>query len=166
MAVTVNVYDQAATVFAQGLANIDGTNNGLGAISAGDTYATFKVALFNNFPDTKFVSTHTVFSDLAANGSTEITTNGVPAGGVIITNPEIVTTGGNDAYFDADDFTVTASGGDITANYGVLYRTATTEDNVDRLLLHIDFGQEETAANTTQFKIVWSASGIFSFVVA
>ena len=98
-------------------------------------------------------------------GLTEVSNAGYTAGGVALTNVTVAQSG-NDAIFDADDFSVTATGAAISAYGAILYRAAFAADNNDRPLLHFNFGGVETAADGTDFKIVWSASGIFSFIVA
>lgn len=159
MAVTVNVYNQAAGLFAQGLVNIDGPS------SATDVFSAFKVALYTDINPT-FTATDTTLAQFTATGVTEVVNPNYTAGGNALVNP-VITAAGNDATFDADDFSVTASGSDIQAGCALLYRTSyATVDAVDRPLLLLTFGGTETASAGTDFKIVWSANGIFSFVVA
>ena len=163
MAITVSTYDNAATIFAQGLAAVQG-NAGSGAITSTESsYATFKINLYTGTPT--FTSTHATLAEVDA-ANTQAT-GGSWSGGVALTNPQIYKTG-NDAYLDADDFDYVASGSDLSATCALLYLDQLNRpyDLVDRPLLFIDFGQTETAATGTSFKIVWSSQGIFSFVVA
>ena len=67
----------------------------------------------------------------------------------------------NDAMFDANDATWTASGGTITASYARLYNST---DGTP--LAFIDFGGSESAGDATDFKLIWNTSGIFTFTVA
>jgi hypothetical protein len=63
----------------------------------------------------------------------------------------------------ADDVTLTASGGSITASFGVIYNDT---DANDPPLAFIDFDGSQSAGAGTDFKIIWDANGIFSFTVA
>lgn len=142
MAVTISLYDHTALRFANG-SNV-----------AGDTY---KLKLLTA---ATFDATHTT---LAATGGTEVangngyTTGGATLGGVAITQS------GNDAKFDANDVTWTASGGSIVASYGILYNDTDTDDPP---VAFINFDGSQTAGDGTDFKVIWNASGIVTFTVA
>lgn len=143
MAVTISLYNHTAKLFA------DGSN------AVGDTY---KVKLLTA---ATFDATNTT---LAATGGTETTgANGYTTGGQALTGVAVTTVTTNDAKFDADDLTWSASGGSIAAAYGILYNDSDTDDPP---LAFIDFDGTETAGSGTDFKIVWNASGIFTFTVA
>ncbi len=142
MAVTVSLYNHTAKRFA------DGSN------AVGDIY---KVMLCSA---ATFNATNTTLAGIT---KTEISGNGYTAGGATLTNVVVNTVTTNDAAFDADDATWTASGGAITASYGILYNDT---DANDPPLALIDFDGSQSAGDTTQFKIVWNASGIFTFTVA
>lgn len=142
MAVTVSVYNHTAARFASG------------ANAAGDTY---KVKLLTA---ATFDATHTT---LTATGGTEATTGtGYSAGGATLANVAVTTVTTNDAKFDADDVTWTASGGAITASYAILYNDTDTDDPP---VAFIDFGGSESASDGTDFLLVWNASGIFTWTV-
>lgn len=142
MAVTISLYNHTAKLFA------DGSN------AAADTY---KVKLLTA---ATFDATHTT---LAATGGTEVANaNGYTTGGAALTNVAVTTVTTNDAKFDADDASWTASGGSITASYGILYNDTDTNDPP---LAFIDFGGSQSAGSGTDFKLVWNASGIFTFTV-
>lgn len=157
MAVTVSVYNQAASLFAQGAMNSAGT------FTQPETADTFKVALYTNSPATTPTLSDVNMSSLTGT-YTEVSNGGYTAGGKTLTGVT-VTQSSNDATFDADDPSWTAVTNPISATYAILYRASKTGDLVNRPLLFIDFGQTETAAAATDFKIVWATSGIFSFVV-
>ena len=143
MAVTISLYNHTAARFA------DGSN------AVGDTYKAklLTVATFD--------ATHTT---LAATGGTEATTGtGYTAGGAALTGVAVTTVTTNDAKFDANDVTWTASGGAITASYAILYNDT---DSNDPPVAFIDFGASESAGDGTDFKLIWNASGIFTFTVA
>lgn len=143
MAVTISVYNHTAAKFADG------------SFAVGDTY---KVKLLTA---ATFDATNTT---LAATGGTEVAgANGYTTGGQSLANVAVSTVTTNDAKFDADDVTWTASGGNLTASYGILFNDT---DANDPPLAFIDFGGSQTAGDGTQFKIVWNASGIFTFTVA
>jgi len=143
VAVTITLYNHSAARFASG------------ANSSSDTY---KVKLLTA---ATFDASHTT---LAATGGTEVASaNGYTAGGAALANVAVTTITTNDAKFDADDVTWTASGGSITASYAILYNDTDVDDPP---VAFIDFGASESAGDTTQFKIIWNGSGIFTWTVA
>ena len=140
---TISLYNHTAKLFA------DGSN------AVADTY---KVMLCTA---ATFSAANTT---LAGVTKTEVASgNGYTTGGATLANVTVTTVTTNDAVFDADDATWTASGGSITASYGILYNDT---DANDPPLAFIDFGGSQSAGDTTQFKVVWNASGIVSFTVA
>lgn len=143
MPVTISLYNHTAKLFA------DGSN------AAADTY---KVRLMSA---ATFNATHTT---LAATSGTEVANgNGYTTGGATLAGVTVATTTTNDATFDANDVTWSASGGSISAVAAILYNSTDTNSPP---LAFIDFGGTETAGDGTDFKIVWNASGIFTFTVA
>jgi len=143
VAVTISLYNHTASRFASG------------ANAVGDTY---KVKLLTA---ATFNATHTT---LAGTGGTEAATGtGYTAGGAALTNVAVTTVTTNDAKFDADDVTWTASGGAITASYGILYNSTDADDPP---VAFIDFDGSQSAGDGTDFLIVWNASGIFTWTVA
>jgi hypothetical protein len=157
VAVTVSVYNQAAALFAQGAINAAGT------FTQPETADKYKVALYTNIA-APFTAADVSLAALTGGTYTEVVNSGYTAGGLELTGVT-VTQSANDATLDANDASWTATGAAIDAAFAILYRKSKTGDLIDRPLLHINFGQTETAAAGTDFKIVWSASGIFSFVV-
>lgn len=143
MAVTISLYNHTALRFANG------------ANAVGDTY---KVKLLSA---ATFDASHTT---LAGTGGTEATTGtGYTAGGATLGNVAVTTVTTNDAQFDADDVTWSASGGSIAAAYAIIYNDSDTDDPP---VAFIDFDGSQSAGDGTDFKIVWNASGIFTFTVA
>lgn len=143
MPASISVYNHTAKLFA------DGSN------AAADSY---KVMLCTA---ATFDATNTT---LAGVTKTEVANgNGYTTGGVALTNVAVTTVTTNDAKFDADDASWLASGASITASYGILYNDT---DANDPPLAFIDFGGSQTAGDGTNFLVVWSASGIFTFTVA
>lgn len=140
---TISIYNHTARRFA------DGSN------AAGDTY---KVRLMSA---ATFNATHTT---LAATSGTEVANgNGYTTGGATLSGVTVTTTTTNDATFDASDVTWSASGGSIQAVAAIIYNDTDTDDPP---LAFIDFGGTETADSGSDFKLVWNASGIFTFTVA
>jgi hypothetical protein len=143
VAVTISLYNHTAKLFA------DGSN------AAADTY---KVALYTA---ATFDATNTT---LAGVTKTEVAGSfGYTTGGQALTGVAVTTVTTNDAKFDANDATWSASGGAITASYAILYNDT---DANDPPIAFIDFGGSESAGDGTDFKIIWNASGIFTFTVA
>jgi hypothetical protein len=143
MTVTVSLYNHTTQRFANG------------SNSVSDTY---KLKLLTA---ATFTATHTT---LAATGGTEVANgNGYTTGGQALTSVVVSTVTTNDASLDADDVTWSASGGAITASFGILYNDT---DSNDPPVAFIDFGGSETAADGTSFIVVWNASGILTFTVA
>lgn len=143
MAVTISLYNHTSARFASG------------ANAVGDTY---KVKLLTA---ATFDATHTT---LAATGGTEASTGtGYTAGGATLTNVAVTTVTTNDAKFDADDASWTASGGPVTASFAIIYNDT---DVNDPPVAFIDFDGSQSAGDGTDFLIVWNASGIFTWTVA
>ena len=142
MAVTISLYNHTAARFASG------------ANAVGDTY---KVKLLTA---ATFDAAHTT---LAATGGTEASNTGYTAGGATLANVAVTTVTTNDAKFDADDVTWTATGAALEAAYAIIYNDSDADDPP---VAFIDFGATEGAGDGTDFKIVWNASGIFTFTVA
>jgi hypothetical protein len=142
VAVTISVYNHTARLFASG------------ANAAADTYKAMLCTAAT------FDATNTTLAGIT---KTEASGNGYTAGGATLANVAVTTTTTNDATFDADDATWTASGGSIAASYAILYNAT---DSGSPPLAFIDFGGSESAGDGTQFKLTWNASGIFSFTVA
>lgn len=143
MAVTISLYNHTAKLFA------DGSN------LAADTY---KLKLYAS---ATFTASDTT---LAGVTGTEATTGtGYTAGGQALANVAVTTVTTNDAKFDADDVTWTASGGSIDAAFGIIYNDT---DLNDPPIAFINFDGTQSAGDGTDFKVVWNANGIFTFTVA
>jgi len=143
MAVTISLYNHTAKLFAEG------------SNASGDTY---KLKLYAS---ATFAATDTTLAGIT--GTEATTGTGYTAGGQALANVAITTVTTNDAKFDADDVTWTASGGSIAAAYGVIYNDT---DANDPPIAFIDFDGTQTAGDGTDFKVVWNANGIFTFTVA
>jgi hypothetical protein len=142
MAVTISLFNHTARRFA------DGAN------AATDTYKVL-LATAATFDATATTLAGITYTETASG-------NGYTTGGVALTNVAVTTVSTNGAKFDADDATWTASSGPITASYAILYNDS---DANDPPVAFIDFGQEESAGDSTDFLIVWDSNGIFTWTV-
>lgn len=142
MAVTISLFNHTAKRFASG------------ENAVGDTY---RVKLYSS---TTFDAAATTLASVT--GTEASTGTGYTAGGAALTNVTVTVETTNDAKFDADDVTWTASGGPIAAAFGVIYNDTDADDPP---LAYIDFDGLQSAGDGTDFKIVWNASGIFTFTV-
>ncbi len=143
MAVTISLYNHTARLFAAG------------ENAEGDTY---KVKLYST---ATFAAADTTLVGIT--GTEATTGTGYVAGGETLANVSVTTVTTNDAKFDADDVTWTAAGGSITAAFAVIYNDT---DANDPPIAFIDFDGTQSAGDTTDFKVVWNANGIFTFTVA
>lgn len=142
MAATISLYNHTSARFA----------NGSNAV--GDTY---KVKLLTA---ATFNATHTT---LTATGGTEVANgNGYTTGGATLGSVAVTTVTTNDAKFNADDASWTASGGPIAAEFAIIYNDTDTDDPP---VAFIDFDGSQSAADGTDFLIVWNANGIFTWTV-
>ena len=143
MAVTISLYDHTAKRFA------DGSN------STSDTY---KLMLCSA---ATFTAANTTLASIT---KTELSNgNGYTTGGATLSGVTVTQTG-NDAAFDANDVTFTASGGSIgPAAYAILYNDTDTNSPP---VAFIDMDGNQTAGVGTDFKVIWNASGIVTFTVA
>jgi hypothetical protein len=140
---TVSVYNHTTKLFAEA------------SNAPADTY---KLMLCTS---ATFTATDTTLAGIT---KTEVANgNGYTTGGAALTNVAVTTVTTNDAKFDADDVTWTASGAALSAAKAILYNDT---DANDPPLAMIDFGGTETAGDGTDFIVTWSASGIFTFSVA
>jgi len=144
MAVTITLYNHTAKLFG------DGSN------LAADSY---KVKLYSALTPNV---THTTLASVDAGGTEATAGTGYTAGGQVLASVAVTTVTTNDAMFDATDASWTASGGTVSASHAVIFNDT---DANDPPLAYIDFGGTQTAGAGTDFKILWNASGIFTFTV-
>lgn len=142
MAVTIQNYNKMVEYLGDNTIDMDGD--------------TFKGELYNSTHT--FTAADTQRSDIVANALA--TANGYTNPGQNLTTPTWVESGGT-VTFDAADQVWTASGGSIgPARHMVIY-SDTASAPVDALMLNINFGQDETAGDGTDFRVNFNASGIF-----
>ena len=123
------------------------------------TYTTIKCMLLNN--SATFTAADAALTTVTNAGAYQVSGYGWTAGGITLSNVAVTTVTTNDAKLDADDISVTASGGSIGPAYkAVLYDDT---DASDFPIAFIDFDGAQEAGDTTDFKIIWNASGIITF---
>ena len=110
-----------------------------------------------------FDAADTTKTDAESGGTQLSTANGYTQDSKTLANVAVTTVTTNDAKFDADDVTWTASGGSIAAMGALIYDDTDTNDPP---VAWIDFDGTQTAGDGTDFKILWNASGIVTFTVA
>ncbi len=127
----------------------------------------FKIEMYNDTHT--FVSTETaranIVADIIAAG------NGYTATGDVVS--VTWTTAGADPSTQTWDVpadqTWSASGGPIPASgnarHAVIYDDTSVTPAVDLLVCNIDFGQNESAGDGTDFKITFHANGIFTITI-
>jgi hypothetical protein len=145
MAVTISLYNHTAAKFADG------------SFAVGDSYV---INLYTAFT---FDATATTKAG-AESGATQVSTAfGYTQNAKTLTGVTVTTVTTNDATFDAGDVTWTASGGSITASHALIYNDT---DANDPPVAYITLDGSQSAGDTTEFKIIWNASGIVTFTVA
>jgi hypothetical protein len=141
MPVSVTVYDHTPARFLSG------------ANAVGDSY---KINLYSTLPANATATTKAA----AESGATQISTaNGYTQDTKTLTSVAVTTVTTNDAKFDADDVSWTASGGSIAAAFAMVYNDTDTDDPP---VFRIDFDGTITATTGVPFVIEWNASGIFT----
>ena len=121
---------------------------------------TLRAMLLDN--TASFLATDATLVAVAGSGhAKEVDGSGWTTGGETLTGVAVTIVTTNDAMLDADDIVVTASGSPIGPAYACVIYDDT--DASDAPLVYIDFGAAQTAGDTTDFKIVFHASGIISF---
>jgi len=121
---------------------------------------TFKVMLVHGYT---FDDDHDEKTDL---GAVELANgNGYTTGGVALSGLTWDFDSGNNlTKWDADDVSLTASGGSLgPARGAVIYDDTSTGD---KLVCYIDFGQDESAGSGTEFRLTFNANGVFGVGVA
>ena len=140
MAPSITLYDHTKARFLSG-ANL-----------AGDEYI---VNLYTVLPANVTATTKAA----AESGATQlITANGYTQNAKVLAGVAVTTVTTDDAKFDADDVSWTASGGSLVANYALVYNNTDTDDPP---VFRVDFDGTITAADTITLVISWNADGIF-----
>lgn len=115
---------------------------------------------------TAFDAAHTSLSETLGGGVDEVYSNGWPQGGVQLAGFSVATTGTTNATIDADDITVAATGGAISATHAVIYLDVGGAGTTMVPLWHISFGEQITAPDGVDFQVVWDAAGIATVSLA
>lgn len=117
-------------------------------------FANIKAMLLDN--TATLTPSNTTIGDVDGAGAKEVSGNGWTTGGITLSNVTITQVTTNDTIIDADDVDVVATGGSIGPAYACVLYDATSS----KPLVYIDFGQAQSAGDTTSFKIVWNENGI------
>lgn len=132
MAFTTQLYHQAALYLGQGAFGPGSTELSISLHGSGASF------------DPAHTSTGSVTDEFSGNGW--------PSYGVTLTGLSWTRVDTNEAKLQCDAISVTATGGPITATYGLVYQNF---DN--RPLIWIDFDGEKTAADTYDFILSWGS---------
>ena len=127
-------------------------------------FTAIKLELLNN--SAVFSNGDTTKAQVDNSGAYEVSGNGWPVGGPLMTNVTFTTTAiddalANDCIIDADDVIENATGGTI----GPAYNAVAIDSSTGKPLFFVSFGQMQVAGDTTPFKVVWPTNGIFNFIV-
>lgn len=148
MAVTITRYNHTLTL--KNMGEID--------------YTSLKVMLLDD--GASFDPTDDTLEDVAGEANAnEVSGSGWAAGGVALASVAWSTVAAdgdsitNDSMLDADDVSITATGGSIGPAHAAVIYDDSHEDDVP--LFFIDFGEPQEAGQDTDFKIVWNANGIY-----
>ncbi len=124
-----------------------------GANAVGDTY---RVNLYTVLPANLTATTKTA----AESGATQLATaNGYTQNTMALTGVTVTITTTDDATFDANDVSWTATGGSIAAAFAMVYNDTDTDDPP---VFRVDFDGTVTATVGIPLVIGWNASGIFT----
>ena len=133
-------------------------------LSMVDEAANFYLELLDG--TTAFDATHTTKDEVDDTGADEIDGSGWPTGGVNLANVAVTVVDTSTARLDADDVSVTASGGNITGAFGaVVYVNEGDADTTYSPLWHVDFGEEKGAVSGDPFSIAINPAGLCTVVV-
>lgn len=138
---TISLYNHTAKVLANSEVNT----------------ANLKVMLVNNYTFDPYETSMNYIDNQ------EVWGNGWDAGGEPLANESITQVSPNDAKLDADDLSVTATGGTIGPATGAVLYEADSPGGLP--LAYIDFAGSESAGVGTNFNITWDSSGIITFTV-
>jgi hypothetical protein len=125
-----------------------------GANAASKTY---KINLYSVLPANPTATTKAA----AESGATQLpTANGYTQDDKIVTGWAITTISTNGAKLDADDPTWTTSGGNIVADFGMVFCDTDAEDPP---VFRVDFGGTITATLGVPFVVEWNAgNGLYT----
>lgn len=139
MAITITPYNHTTQLFVSG---------------GSSTANTWKLKLYSALTPN---AAHTTLSSVDAAGTEATTGTGYTAGGQALTSLAATTVSTNGAKIDAADVVWTASGGPITAAYGVIYDDTHASDAP---LWYINFDGSYSATDGDTFTVTWNTSGI------
>ena len=124
-----------------------------GANAVGDTY---RINLYSVLPANLTATTKTA----AESGATQLATaNGYTQNTMTLAGVTVTITTTDDATFDANDVSWTATGGSIAAAFAMVYNDTDTDDPP---VFRVDFDGTVTATVGIPLVIGWNTSGIFT----
>jgi hypothetical protein len=119
----------------------------------------YKVNLYSTF----VFNPGAVTKDQAEVGCTQLATGfGYVQNDQVLTGV-VVTQSGNDCFFDANDVTWTANGGNITAVAAMVFNDTSLNDPP---VIAVDFDGTAAAPDGAPFQIVWNMAGIITVQTA
>lgn len=116
------------------------------------TIANMKAMLLSS--SASFDATHTTVNQVSNTGGYEVSGNGWDSGGEAVANAAWSTVDTDDAMLDADNLSVTATGGNIGPASAALLLVGTVP------LFYQAFGSPQTAGSGTPFLLSINANGI------
>ncbi len=125
-------------------------------------YSTLKVMLLDS--NAVFDATDTTLADVLAGAATEVSGNGWDAGGETLAGVAVTTVATDGMMIDANDLSITATGGNIGPAYAAVVYDDTHAS--DAPLWYIDFDGAKEVDVGSDFKILWNANGISRTVSA
>lgn len=131
-------------------------NHTLARLLNGDSVVSgnWKVNLYTAFV---FDATATTKAAAETSATQVATANGYTQNTLLLTGKTVTTVLTNGATLDANNAVWNASGGDITAQFAMVYDD---DDADDAPLFFINFDSSRTANDGTPFQIAWNVNGI------
>lgn len=126
-------------------------------LSIYDNRDNFRMVLLS---DNLFDATHTTRDQVTNFDALTFSGNGWSHDGEPLGNITVTTVTDNDAKLDADDITVTAVGGSITAKAGIILVDEGGAGTTLSPLWFIDFGETITATDGADFQVVFHSEGL------
>lgn len=141
MSVTVTIYNHTAARFWSG------------ANAVGDQYI---INLYTVLPENASATTKTA----AEAGATQLATAfGYTQNAKALTSVAVTIFSTNGFKFDADNPVWTAAGGNLEAEFAMVYNNTDTNNSP---VFRVDFGGTSTAPDTIPLEIGWPVDGIFN----
>jgi hypothetical protein len=127
-------------------------------LSLTDEAANFYLMLIDG--TTAFSAAHTTLAAATDSEADEIDGNGWTTGGENLASVDVTIVDTNGAMIDCANIAVTASGGNIAAQYAIIYVDEGGAGTTKTPLWHYDFGETITANAGTDFEVAINANGL------